>query len=1078
MFLNKNSGVNIMRVKVIYILIFISFYLGKYELFGWRSTLYPTNWSPGYEDSEGRYLHDFSYAGYKKGETNIPYVSGTVYDVTSYGADKTGGSDSTSAIQNAINDAGNNTGGGIVYFPAGTYRVSLQSGLPYCLLINKSKVVLRGEGTNSSKIFCTNTTSMDGYKAVLLVSPDGAWGWNYWSPSTENNPQSISVDIYKPTNVITVADASGFSVGDWIVLRDDCDADFDSDHYMGGEWAGNLKGVMFYRVITGISGNNITIDIPTRYKLLSRYQARVYSLPTSHLSEIGIEKLSFGMQESSGDQSANSETSYVIDFRHVVNSWIKNVSSYCDTSRNPQGYHIRSNGIELYQCRNITISTCVFQKAQYLGDSGSGYFYILRGNDCLVEYSKGISGRHNFDFKSMFSSGNVIYKCYTEGGTKPSDFHMYLSIANLVDNMQVKNDYLEAVYRPYSTPEHGHTTTQSVFWNIESLGSSYSYLIKTEQFSNGYVIGTSGSSPTSVEQPDNPAENYQGTHPIDFVEGEGTGDSLEPASLYIDQLERRLGILNGITNFNVIISKSNNGVYFNNNAVSQNPLPGYTVSYIIKASNSKSNINSFRIYNKMEGSYGPGTLNVTDLLKQYSTNDNPSLYFNSGDWVSAEPSGNVKYIGGKTNDFLNSSIVQYSYKFVVGLISGGTRFNYKAYGIVNDFVFYPFESSIDTVTVGTMFGGRFSFISDSTQEVFPDNPLFVNAGITNKGNSAVSFLLYVTNINASTSVDDWSCEIVNDDNLTVITETPLLNMNEVFKFRIKFTHNNNVTNMNWIDFRVYAQVKNNTVATSYIGDDGIEYGGDIGKNWSGVNGVNPGFIFQQNNPEIRLVYKEKYFEKNFIMYALDKLGHKVDVFDPINYVANYDINVYVEFLNTATQYTSVSIIGALNNYNNVKVNGIKVNDNLWRISLNDNYGEKISDILFEEDDLEFPYELYFNESIITNWIKSEKTWSFMITSIRKQANNISVLDNLIDNEADNSKIVFELAGTKKVDISVFNISGYKIKQLISDTKEAGKYVVIWNGKDDNNNVVKNGIYFCVVSIGDIQEVRTIIVKIK
>ncbi len=45
------------------------------------------------------------------------------YDVTDYGADRTGTNDSTAAIQNAVNDC-YSSGGGTVWMPAGTYKVT------------------------------------------------------------------------------------------------------------------------------------------------------------------------------------------------------------------------------------------------------------------------------------------------------------------------------------------------------------------------------------------------------------------------------------------------------------------------------------------------------------------------------------------------------------------------------------------------------------------------------------------------------------------------------------------------------------------------------------------------------------------------------------------------------------------------------------------------------------------------------------------------------------------------------------------------------------------------------------------
>ena len=40
----------------------------------WRSVLYPENWTPGYTNSSGQFLHDFSYAGYERGEKDLSLI--------------------------------------------------------------------------------------------------------------------------------------------------------------------------------------------------------------------------------------------------------------------------------------------------------------------------------------------------------------------------------------------------------------------------------------------------------------------------------------------------------------------------------------------------------------------------------------------------------------------------------------------------------------------------------------------------------------------------------------------------------------------------------------------------------------------------------------------------------------------------------------------------------------------------------------------------------------------------------------------------------------------------------------------
>lgn len=125
----------------------------------WRSTLYPEDWTPGWRDESGRFLHDFSYAGYRRGEQLPPVVGGAVFDVTSpeYGADRSGTRDSTAAIQRALDDAAR-AGGGVVYLPEGTYRVAPPDGASEALKLEGDGVVLRGAGAGRTFLSTTPWT--------------------------------------------------------------------------------------------------------------------------------------------------------------------------------------------------------------------------------------------------------------------------------------------------------------------------------------------------------------------------------------------------------------------------------------------------------------------------------------------------------------------------------------------------------------------------------------------------------------------------------------------------------------------------------------------------------------------------------------------------------------------------------------------------------------------------------------------------------------------------------------------------------------------------------------------------------
>jgi hypothetical protein len=94
----------------------------------WRSDLYPEKtYDPSAAHLEtDKVLQDFSFAGYRRGEAPIPDLAGPVFDATAepFGADPSGATDSTAAIQAAL-DAAGAAGGCVVFLPAGTYRLSV-----------------------------------------------------------------------------------------------------------------------------------------------------------------------------------------------------------------------------------------------------------------------------------------------------------------------------------------------------------------------------------------------------------------------------------------------------------------------------------------------------------------------------------------------------------------------------------------------------------------------------------------------------------------------------------------------------------------------------------------------------------------------------------------------------------------------------------------------------------------------------------------------------------------------------------------------------------------------------------------
>ena len=68
-------------------------------------------------------------------------------------------------------------------------------------------------------------------------------------------------------------------------------------------------------------------------------------------------------------------------------------------------------------------------------------------------------------------------------------------------------------------------------------------------------------------------------------------------------------------------------------------------------------------------------------------------------------------------------------------------------------------------------------------------------------------------------------------------------------------------------------------------------------------------------------------------------------------------------------------------------------------------------------------------------------------------------------------ISFSIPQNGKVDISIYNIKGQKIKTLADGNLRIGHHKVIWNGKNENGKLVSSGIYFYKMETDKFSEIK-------
>lgn len=501
----------------------------------WRSALYPEDWTPDFTAPDGHFLHDFSYAGYHAGEAALPSpVPGAVFDVTAYGADATGSTDATAAVQAAIDAAAASHAAAIVDFPAGTYRFD---GL---LTVSASDIVLRGAGSSATYLYFTRSEGMSDTSHLT-----------FRGTITQGADHLLTVDGENRSRTVQLADVSDLAVGDAVAVGWTITDAFTEEHGMTGVWVSftNQWKSVFRRTITAIdpATGTVTLDVPLRYPAKVRDGA---SLRVEHgyLTEVGVQDLAVSTVN---DWSAawSVDRTHAIGLVAVRDAWVSNVRTWeSPLSTDGRGKHLMSGGILVQDSRRVTVADCDLEAAQNRGDNGNGYLYeIMRSNEVLTRDSVAVDGRHNFiqnwDFGTTgcvwlrtHSSGSHSYYADWDpiGWPSYSEFHHSLAMANLID-ASVASDGWQAVNRQSESSGAGHSATQTVWWNTS--GGGY---LRSLQYGDGYVIGTDGmdvhTDPTEWDW-NNAGE---GTEPEDWTEGLDAAATLEPQSLYEDQLRRRL----------------------------------------------------------------------------------------------------------------------------------------------------------------------------------------------------------------------------------------------------------------------------------------------------------------------------------------------------------------------------------------------------------------------------------------------------------------------------------------------------------------------------------------------------------
>ncbi len=452
-------------------------------------------------------IPDFSYAGYKGGGIALPTDISIKATVTPEAGDD------AQRIQAAIDlvetlDPDANGFRGVVLITAGHYSLDSR------LYIRESGVVLRGEGQGLNGTVLHSNLRTDHNVISILGS-----GSIFVDGQSE---QPITTD-YVPIGAhsFRVDNATNFEVGQKIIVTRTPNQiwidtlGMDQETLCEGKsgcsgWTPSSYTIDHERVITDIVDDLLYIDLPIVDVIEDTFGggtiARIQS--SRRISNCGVENMRVQSFYDNNSDEAHAWTAIRIE--DAEHCWVKEVT----------GQYLAYSTVNIEDANFTTVQDCAYidPKSQVAG--GRRYsFAIQNGLGNLFQRCYTKHGRHDFVTGSRVTGPNVFLDCLAESANSDIGPHHRWATGTLFDN--IRGGSVRVWNRGNSGSGHGWSGAQTMFWNIDSYNGEFR--VDSPLGSMNWGIGCIGSEQTG--------DGYW----------ESWGTHKQPRSLYLQQLEERLG---------------------------------------------------------------------------------------------------------------------------------------------------------------------------------------------------------------------------------------------------------------------------------------------------------------------------------------------------------------------------------------------------------------------------------------------------------------------------------------------------------------------------------------------------------
>ncbi len=455
------------------------------------------------KDSLGNRIPDFSYCGYKASEESIPNVDVKVFVPVVNG-------DATLRIQSALDYVGSLPMGadgfrGAVLLQKGIYEVKGQ------LQLTRSGVVLRGSGMNANG----TTIIGSGTERLPLIRVLGM----------EMLPiDSIKlkiIDVYVPVNALMFHVESSTAIAGkskkiiihrpstkkWITT-------LGTDIFGGGisalGWKSGERDLFFYRTVTNVDGNTVTIDAPITTALDSSYGGAsiLFYNDNERINNVGIENLKLVSSFEKNNLKDEDHRWNAINIERSEDVWVRQISF-----ENFAGSAVRI----LESSLRITVEDC--NSSHPVSEIGGQrrYTYMTDGQQSLFQRCYAENGYHDFAIGFCVPGPNAFVQCESKNPQSFSGAIDSWSSGILFDVVNVEGNAMRFGNRGQDGNGAGWAAANSVFWNCSASRIDCYKPPTAQNWSFGSWSQFSG-------------DGYWGE----------SNNSISPRSLYYGQLAERL----------------------------------------------------------------------------------------------------------------------------------------------------------------------------------------------------------------------------------------------------------------------------------------------------------------------------------------------------------------------------------------------------------------------------------------------------------------------------------------------------------------------------------------------------------